>query len=153
LVKSHGRRMMFWGDIIVQKPELIRELPRDAIALEWGYEADHPFDRDGEMFARAGVPFYVCPGTSSWNSIAGRTDNALANLRSAAENGRKHGAIGYLITDWGDNGHLQYLPASYLAFAAGAAFSWCLESNRHADWAAALNAHAFEDSAGAVGRV
>ncbi|HSV12755.1 MAG TPA: family 20 glycosylhydrolase [Tepidisphaeraceae bacterium] len=153
LVQSHGRSMMFWGDIIVKKPELIAELPPGVIAMEWGYEADHPFDRDGESFASAGVPFYVCPGTSSWNSIAGRTDNAIANLRSAAEHGLKHGAIGYLITDWGDNGHLQYLPVSYLGFAAGAAFSWCLESNRDIDLIAALNAHAFVDPTAVLGRV
>jgi len=153
LVQSHGRTMMFWGDIIVKKPELIQELPPGVIAMEWGYEADHPFDRDGECFAKAGVPFYVCPGTSSWNSIAGRTDNALANLRSAAESGLKHGAVGYLITDWGDNGHLQYLPVSYLGFAAGAGFSWCLETNRNIDVVAALNQHAFEDPSGALGQI
>jgi hexosaminidase len=133
LVKSHGRKMMFWGDIIIHKPELISELPAGAIALEWGYDADHPFDRDGSLFAAAGIPFYVCPGTSSWNTFAGRTDNAIANLRSAAENGLKHKAIGYLITDWGDNGHLQYLPVSYIPLAAGAAFSWCLQSNKNFD--------------------
>ena len=43
-VKARGRTMQFWGDIIMQHPELVPELPRDAIALEWGYEADHPFD-------------------------------------------------------------------------------------------------------------
>jgi hexosaminidase len=153
LVRSHGRTMMFWGDIIVQKPELIDQLPRGVIAMEWGYEADHPFERDSKLFADAGVPFYVCPGTSSWNSIVGRTDNALANLRSAAEHGRRNGAIGYLITDWGDNGHPQFLPVSYLGFAAGAAFSWCLESNRDLDVRTVLNRHAFEDSADVLGAV
>jgi hypothetical protein len=72
----------------------------------------------------------VCPGTSSWNSIGGRTDNALANLRSAAENGLKHGARGYLTTDWGDNGHWQSLPISELGFALGAAYAWAWEANR-----------------------
>jgi hypothetical protein len=153
LVRSHGRTMMFWGDIIVQKPELIDRLPRDVIAMEWGYDADHPFERDTKLFADAGVPFYVCPGTSSWNSFAGRTDNTLANLRSAAEHGHRNGAIGYLITDWGDNGHPQFLPVSYLGFAAGAAFSWCLESNRDLDVRAVLNRHAFDDPASVLGGV
>ena len=42
-VIDRGRRMMFWGDIILHYPELIRELPRDVVALNWGYESDHPF--------------------------------------------------------------------------------------------------------------
>jgi hexosaminidase len=153
LAAKHDRQMMFWGDIILHHPELIPELPKDVIALEWGYEADHPFDADCEKFAKAGVPFYVCPGTSSWNTIAGRTDNAIANLRSAADNGLKHGAIGYLITDWGDNGHWQHLPISWLGFAYGAAMSWCGETNCALDIARALDLHVFEDSAGVMGKL
>ena len=35
---------MMWDDIIIKYPELIPELPKDMIAMIWGYEADHPFD-------------------------------------------------------------------------------------------------------------
>lgn len=152
-VKARGFTMQFWGDIINQHPELVAELPRDVIALEWGYEADHPFDRNGARYAAAGVPFYVCPGTSAWNSIVGRTDNALGNLRNAAENGLKNGAIGYLNTDWGDNGHWQIAPASYIGFAMGAAYSWAIEANRNADAAALTGRFAFEDQSGLMGQV
>jgi hypothetical protein len=75
------------------------------------------------------IPFYVCPGTSSWNTVVGRTDNAVANLVSAAHHGRENGAVGYLITDWGDNGHWQTLPVSYLGFMAGAGLAWNAEAN------------------------
>jgi hexosaminidase len=91
------------------------------------------------------------PGTSSWNSIAGRTDNCLANLRSAAETGLARGATGYLITDWGDNGHWQALPVSFLGFAAGAAFSWCLAANGERDIVPGLDVHVFLDRARIMG--
>jgi len=152
-VRARGRRMQFWGDIILQHPELVAELPEDVIALEWGYEANQPFDEHCAKYAAAGMDFYVCPGTSSWNSIAGRTDNALANLISAAESGVKHGAIGYLNTDWGDSGHWQPLPVSYLGFAAGAAYSWSIEANRELDIIHALSSYAFDDPSGNLGRV
>jgi hypothetical protein len=152
LVRAHDRQMMFWGDVILHQPELIAELPKNVIAMQWGYEANHPFDKEGEAFARAGIPFYVCPGTSTWNSIGGRTENAIANLKAAAESGLRHGAIGYLITDWGDNGHLQYQPVSYLGFAAGAGYSWCLESNRDLDLPVVLNHHAFGNPRGTLGQ-
>jgi hypothetical protein len=145
--------MQFWGDIILHKPELIPELPKDMIALNWGYESDHPFEKETRAFANAGVPFYVCPGTSSWCSIAGRTQNAMENLRNSAACGLAHGASGYLNTDWGDLGHLQYLPVSLLGFAAGAAYSWCLESNRDIDLISALDTHIFQDSAQVMGRL
>ncbi|MGK5093391.1 family 20 glycosylhydrolase [Deltaproteobacteria bacterium TL4] len=150
-VDSHHRQMMFWGDIILEHPEYVSELPKEVIALAWGYEANHPFDEQGAKFADAGIPFYVCPGTSSWNSIAGRTANCIENLRQAAANGLKHGASGYLITDWGDRGHWQPLPVSYPGFLAGASFSWCLESNQHLALSQALDQHVFWDQAKKMG--
>ena len=75
------------------------------------------------------MPWWVCPGTSSWNSLAGRTENCLANLRAAARAGLAHGATGFLNTDWGDNGHWHFLPVSFLGIAAGAALSWHQEGH------------------------
>jgi hypothetical protein len=152
-VKQRGHTMQYWGDIIMEHPELIDQLPRDAIALEWGYEADHPFDEHGALFAATGVPFYVCPGTSSWRSIAGRSDNAIANLRNAAQNGLKHGATGYLITDWGDQGHWQPLPVSYLGFAYGVALAWDHQSNVEINIPQALDMYAFYDGGGVLGKL
>jgi hexosaminidase len=153
LVKRHRRTMHYWGDIIIQHPDLVPELPKDAVVLEWGYEANHPFDEHGAEFARSGIPFFVCPGTSSWNTIAGRTSNCLGNVRNATENGLRHGASGVLNTDWGDNDHTQYLPVSYLGFAAGAALPWCHETNKDEDFIPALDLHAFYDRARVMGRL
>lgn len=152
-VEARGRTMQFWGDIIVQHPELISELPRNAIALEWGYEAGHPFDAHGAAFAAAGIPFYVCPGTSSWNSLAGRTDNAFGNLHNAASNGLKHGAVGLLITDWGDSGHWQPLPVSYPGFGYGAAVAWSSAARPDEGFVSALSRDAFGDPTGTLGRI
>jgi hexosaminidase len=151
-VSARGYAMQFWGDIIMEHPELVPELPRDVIAMEWGYEADHPFDEHGARFAASGVPFYVVPGASGWNSVAGRTDNALENLRNAAANGAEHGAIGYLITEWGDRGHWQPLPVAYPAFLYGAALAWARSANVGLDVAAALDRFVFADAAGLMGR-
>lgn len=152
-VESRGRRMQFWGDIILHQPELIKELPEDIVALCWGYEADHPYETQCQSFAEAGVEYHVCPGTSAWNSITGRTDNCLGNLENAAKNGARYGATGYLITDWGDGGHHQVLPISYLGFTAGAAYSWNLKANKDADLARALSHHFFSDPTGELGQL
>lgn len=152
-VLRRGHTMQFWGDIILQHPELVAELPRDLIALDWGYEAMHPFEREAATFAAAGLPFWVCPGTSSWNSLAGRTTNMLGNIRAAAEAGLKHGAEGLLVTDWGDNGHWQPLPVSYAGFAAASAFAWNTAGAAELPLAALLDRHAFEDAADVMGQL
>jgi hypothetical protein len=145
LLQDHQRMMLFWGDVILNHPELISDLPRDTVALAWGYEAGHPWEENLSHFNQASIPFFVCPGTSSWCSISGRTDNALANLKEAAAAGIHHEAAGYLITDWGDWGHIQSLPVSYLGVAAGASYAWAYEANKDLDLPAALNTHIFHD--------
>jgi len=170
------RTVQFWGDIVVQHPELIGELPRErTVALAWGYEAPRDPATLGESvrsaltsvgvdlegvrgfttlagpYARAGVPFRVCPGTSSWLSLLGRLPNALGNLRDAATMGLASGAEGVLITDWGDMGHLQPPVVSLPALVFGAAASWCLASQGELDLASALDVLLLRDPARAIG--
>ncbi len=156
-VSALGHRMQFWGDIIVHYPDLVPELPKDVTAMLWGYEggekAAAEWERQCTLLESSGVTFYVCPGTSSWNSIAGRTDNAIDNCRISAISGLKHGAIGFLNTDWGDNGHWQPFSISFLGFAYGAGVSWCLETNENLDLPPLLDCFIFNDSAGIMGKL
>jgi len=143
LVRERGATMQFWGDIIVRYPELVAELPSDAIALEWGYEAGHPFPEHAQRFAASGLRYYVCPGTSSWQSISGRLHNARGNLAEAARVGRAEGALGYLVTDWGDFGHWQQQPISWPGILLGASYAWNAE--REVAVEQALGALFFDD--------
>jgi hypothetical protein len=145
--------MMFWGDIVNQHPELIPEIPRDTIALEWWYEDVNQYMEKCKLFADSQIPFYVCPGTSSWATISGRTQNCIANIQSAIEAGLAHGAIGVLNTDWGDMGHWQPLPISYLGFAYGAATSWCYEPNKDIDLPDVLDTFIFKDKNHIMGQL
>jgi hypothetical protein len=151
LAARHGKRIQFWGDIIIKRPDLVASLPKDAIALEWGYEADHPFAEHARVFGASGLDFYVCPGTSAWCSFTGRTENMLVNVREAARQGKANGARGFLMTDWGDYGHHQPLPVSYPGFLAGAARAWSADAStdRLAEW---LDRYVFDDERGGTGQ-
>lgn len=149
---ARKKQMLFWGDIVLHYPELVKELPKDVVALNWGYEADHPFDREARIFAKSKVPFYVCPGTSTWMTLIGRHDNGFPNLRLGAEAGLKHGAVGYLNTDWGDGGHPQPLAVSYLPFLLGAAVSWCNASYDEKLLVPVINRDVFQDPSGLTGK-
>lgn len=152
LLQDRGRGMQCWADMFQSSPEVIAALPADVTALVWGYSAEHEFDAYCANFAAAGKPFYVCPGTSSWNSFLGRNSVALSNLQRAAQAAALHGASGYLVTDWGDNGHLQPLPASYFGLVAGAALGWAPHAPlQRIDVGRALSRHLFGDAAGGLG--
>jgi hexosaminidase len=147
---ARDKNMMFWGDIILKYPKLIRKLPKNVIALNWGYEADHPFEKEAAQFAKARIPFCVCPGTSTWQTLIGKHDNALANLRAAVKAGKKFGAIGFLNTDWGDGGHPQPLAVSWPIFAAGAALAWNASALDQKNLLAVLSRDVFEDPSGRI---
>ncbi len=152
LVTARGRRMQFWGDVILQRPELVPELPRDLVALEWGYDAGHPFAEHVERFRAAGLEFWVCPGTSSWQSFGGRARNALVNLREAATHGARAGAAGMLVTDWGDRGHHQPHCVRDWGLFAGAGLAWNPDAPLdEVRLARLLDAHVYEDDAHELG--
>lgn len=139
LVRDRQRNMMFWSDIVLKEPDSLEELGTDVTALNWGYEGNHPFKKECEIMAGAGLAYYVCPGTSAWNSLTGRTSNMLSNLANAARNGLKFDATGYLVTDWGDHGHHQYLPVSYPGLLMGGCHGWNHRASRNLDVADGVN--------------
>lgn len=150
LLEQNGRRMQFWGDILAKHPELVDELPDDVTVLCWGYEADHPFEDELRPIRARGLEAYVCPGTSSWLSFGGRVDNAVSNIANAIRSANRTGASGCLVTDWGDQGHLQPPPISLPGFLTTACLSWNAEvANRPSDFPLVelLDAHALDGPA------
>src|SRR5690606_23593094 len=102
--------------------------------------------------AEAGLQYFVYPGTSAWNSIGGRWGNARANIRSAAREGLAAGAAGFLLADWGDNGHWQQLPVSLPAYVHAAAAAWNPGSEEGLDLERFLSRQVFRDSSGGAAR-
>lgn len=146
IAREHGKRSMFWGDIALSHPECVRDIPEEMIALAWGYEGDSPFERWCEQLA--GREVWMCPGTSSWRSLTGRTRERGENLASAARAGAAHNAAGFLVCDWGDLGHWQQWPIAAHGIAHGAALAW----NAGAAFdAKAAGVHGHNDPAGALG--
>ena len=123
LARAHGRRLQMWDDMLLKHPEVIGELPDDITLLDWHYEAADTYPSVARL-AEAGRRFLVCPGTSSWNTLFPRIDNANANIRTLARQATEHGAAGLLNTDWGDGGHYQPLGQSWYGYAFGAEQAW-----------------------------
>ena len=174
---DEGLQVQFWGDVARTHPAILDTFPTGRCTpLVWNYDApdvtrpalprelrailarigidpDAPtgFATILEPFVAAGHPFWVVPGTSSWQSFIGRLPNARANLEDAADAGRAAGATGYLVTDWGDSGHHQPPAVSLPPIAYGGALAWCADTNRDLDVAAAVNDHLVADAADVIG--
>jgi hexosaminidase len=133
---ADGHEVMFWADLFRRDATLLPDIPSGAIGVVWNYEAPSEatwmdllnadqvrrlglpddahigFEAHARLFIESGTPFWVAPGTSTWNTIIGRNVNAEANIADAVTVGRANSCPGLLLTDWGDNGHWQPLPVS-----------------------------------------
>ena len=124
IARSHGKRPQFWADIALEHPEALDSLPADLLGLAWGYEPDARFAEWCRQLRGAGREAWVCPGTSSWRSLTGRTSERQGNLLVAARDGLAEGATGFLVTDWGDLGHRQQWPVALHGLAEAAHRAW-----------------------------
>lgn len=151
MAASHGKRLHVWADMVLKEPARVADLPADLVGLVWGYESGHPFTEQLAAFTGTGRTAWVCPGTSTWNTLGGRLGNALANLEEAACAGHAAGAEGYLVTDWGDGGHHQFPCISYPGLVAGAVQAWT-GGTAELPLEDLLNRLVFDDPTGRTGR-
>jgi len=104
LQTKYRKRMMMWGDIILQHPDKLDQIPKDTVMLTWGYGARESFEDQILPFKDSGYEFFVCPGISNWSRILPDFGVATTNIRNFVRDGAKLGAIGMLNTDWEDDG-------------------------------------------------
>ena len=150
-LKARGKRMMMWGDVTAKEDGALDDLDEDIVLLDWGYEKEHPYDKRAQRIAASAHDFCLCPGTNSWLSFTGMTDNMLSCIRSSADAAYKYSALGIIVTDWGDKGHLQYLPVSWPGILTAAAYAWNSRGTDRNELARALDAFVFQDEAGVMG--
>ena len=118
IVQRLGKRPQFWCD---PHPNEGDGLPKDLVALVWGYELSDDF-HDRTLAHRAvGREVWVAPSTSCFNSTTARTWNRRGNLDLAAKESE---AVGFLCTAWGDGGHRQQWPVTLFGFADAAMAAW-----------------------------
>ena len=129
LVRARGKRMQFWGDILLEDLGLAAEAPREALPVVWGYDPGHPFDAQCGRLAELGRDHLVAPGAGTWQSLTGRLPLARLNVREAVGAARRHRARGILMTTWGDNGHHQPWPTFWIPLGEAAARAWCATAN------------------------
>lgn len=128
VVEQTGKIPMFWGDVVVNYPEQLSKIPKNAICLTWGYDRKSS-DKNCALVAKTGRRQYICGGTSGWNRLLCDYSNAWENLMRMSNYAIEYQTDGFLNTDWGDMGHVNCLEGAMSLYVLSAALSW----NRAAD--------------------
>lgn len=125
--EKYNLKCQYWSDMIIHYPESFKLAPKDGIALNWGYDTipTARMEKRCMILKEQGVPYYVCPSSSTWLCATGRFEVSNFNLRTCAENGREHGAIGYMFTDWGcADGHNTFPVYNLILSALAGQYAW-----------------------------
>lgn len=118
------KRLLFWGDVAMNHPELVRTLPKDMIAVAWDYGMSPNYDRFITPFRLdVNMETWVAPGVSNWNRVYPNNFVALRNIQGFVRDGQRWGATGVLNTSWDDDGEALF-DQTWYGVLFGAAASW-----------------------------
>ena len=145
LKDKYDKRMMMWGDIILQHPDRLDEVPKDTIMLTWGYGAKPSFESQIKPFAESGYEFFVCPGINNWSRILPDFGTTTTNIRNFVRDGTKLGALGMLNTAWEDDGEALN-GYKWHGYAWGAECAWTGSTTTPEDFSARIGAVLFGEN-------
>ena len=114
LVRRHGKRVLFWADVtsgaaLFEKyPQLAASLPEGTIPVPWHYHEEKDYSRMLEPFSKAHVPQIIGTGIWGWDTIVPDFRITFANIDGFLTDGRKHGTLGMISTNWADDAQILF---------------------------------------------
>lgn len=126
-VRSRGKDVMMWADILLKHPEVLGDIPEDTVFLNWKYIAQPP-EEIVQTLAKMGKKQIVCPGNTTWNRLCENVEVEEGNISAMARYGKKYGALGVLNTGWGDWGNPCSLELGMYGLVLGAEKSWSVDT-------------------------
>ena len=148
-VRERGGRPMYWGDIAVSMPEVLERLPEDGILLNWLYDPKVGEEKV-RLVAETGARQVVCAAVQAWNSLIPNIDGAWRNISRLSAFGMKYHAVGAMVTDWGDYGHINDPRMSMPGLAYASQCFWNMDGADKERVDRALSLLAYENRDGAV---
>jgi len=122
------RRLLFWGDIAQDSPDLLKSMPQtfkdSTIAIAWGYNPEpRGFSKLLIPFTNAGFETWVSPSVHNFRVVYPDNNLALPNIQQFTRDGQRLGSTGQLNTIWNDDGEGLFNQDWY-GILFGAACAW-----------------------------
>ena len=123
MLRPYRKRVMMWGDIADQHPEILDNLDDDIFLIAWSYVDKNDFDDFLKPYKESGRSFFVAPGVSLSERVWPKHYEFRKNISNLCRDGYKNGALGVINTCWDDFGESLINSALY-GLAWGAEMSW-----------------------------
>jgi hexosaminidase len=127
-LKPLNRKILFWGDIAQDAPDLLKGLPQSfkdsTIAIAWVYGPEpRGYERFLTPFTKAGFETWVAPSVNNYRKVYPDNNIALTNIQRFTADGQRLGSTGQLNTIWNDDGEGLFNQDWY-GILFGAAAAW-----------------------------
>jgi hexosaminidase len=127
-LKPLDRRLLFWGDIAQDAPDLLKGMPQSfkdsTIAIGWVYNPEpRGYDKYLTPFTKAGFETWVSPSVNNFRKVYPNNNLALANIQRFTADGQRLGSTGQLNTIWDDDGEGLF-NQNWYGILFGAAAAW-----------------------------
>lgn len=123
ILKKHGKRPLMYGDIILNHPSILEQIPRDVIIVDWQYWGGETYPSPA-VFSKAGFPFIVSPAIWNFTGPFPNYLNTVINVRNFVRDGYRNGTLGVLTSNWNDYGGEAFRELNYYGFAWTAECGW-----------------------------
>lgn len=119
IITKLGKKVMMWGDIALEQPEILDLLPKDIILITWGYDAMDDYSPRIIPFKEAGFTQLVSTGVLNSFSTIPDFNVAISNIGGFMAESKKQEVWGMLNTVWDDGGFALFSKDWYgVAYAA-----------------------------------
>lgn len=140
MLRPYRKRVMIWGDIADQHPEILNNLDKDIFLIAWSYVGIDSFDEFLQPYVKSGRNFFVAPGVSLSERVWPKHYEFRKNIANLCRDGYKNGALGVINTCWDDFGESLTNSALY-GLTYGAEMSWNATSPQERDTDANFTIH------------
>ena len=117
-------QLQLCSNTITNIVDILDQLPPSVELIDYGFQADYPFQDNGIKLARSGCSRLVCTGTSAWNCIIGRPYNFTHNILEGAESVSEGAGDGVLVANWTGAPAMTHLSTSLPAWTLAAGLAW-----------------------------
>jgi len=119
MIDGKGKKMMMWGDIILNDPTILDLLPEDILPITWGYDVLESYTERITPFLDRGYNPLISTGILNSRSMIPDFEVAKGNIGGFLAEGKRLQALGMLNTVWDDGGSALFSRDWYgVAYAA-----------------------------------
>lgn len=133
ICKKNKRKIMMYGDVILNHRDILKEIPNDVIIVDWHYSASTRYPST-DILKNAGFKFLVSPSVWNFRTIFPAYQIALPNIKTIIHDGLLNNSVGVINSNWGDYGAETFKEFVLFGYAWSAQCSWNYEASNLAEF-------------------